>query len=339
MGFHVTARCERGLHFAWVCCALATALATGCKRPEPPPPAPAQRQAAPPAEPPGRSAARAAIRASPFAPCADVVERALVPGIGLVSTRHRGGALKGGASKLGGLPDAPEGMKWPRAGGVPLAFLGQVRLEDAAPFDTEHRLPSTGSLLFFYDAKEQPWGFSPGDRGHWRVVHVDAPVASLRPLQPPADLPRESNFAEAALTLDTQWHLPASPPFDPLHPQACAQADEAAWDSLRAAVARRVDENTAWHHLLGEPQEIQGDMKLECQLASSGIDVGASQDDPRAAGLAAGAVNWTLLLQLDSDESGPGWMWGDLGRLYFWIRRDDLRHRRFDDVWLVLQCY
>ena len=31
-------------------------------------------------------------------------------------------------------------------------------------------------------------------------------------------------------------------------------------------------------------------------------------------------------------------MWGDVGRLYFWIRDADLRARRFDATWLILQC-
>jgi len=31
-------------------------------------------------------------------------------------------------------------------------------------------------------------------------------------------------------------------------------------------------------------------------------------------------------------------MWGDLGRIYYWIRDDDLAARRFDRSWLVLQC-
>jgi uncharacterized protein YwqG len=30
--------------------------------------------------------------------------------------------------------------------------------------------------------------------------------------------------------------------------------------------------------------------------------------------------------------------WGDEGQLYLWMRRDDLRARRFDRARLVLQC-
>jgi uncharacterized protein YwqG len=53
--------------------------------------------------------------------------------------------------------------------------------------------------------------------------------------------------------------------------------------------------------------------------------------------LAAGAIDWVLLLQIDSDDA-TGMYWGDLGRIYVWIRKDDLRHGRFDAAWLVLQC-
>jgi uncharacterized protein YwqG len=31
-------------------------------------------------------------------------------------------------------------------------------------------------------------------------------------------------------------------------------------------------------------------------------------------------------------------MWADLGRVYFWIREEDLRERRFERAWAILQC-
>ena len=50
-----------------------------------------------------------------------------------------------------------------------------------------------------------------------------------------------------------------------------------------------------------------------------------------------GAAEWLLLLQVDSDDVAQ-WMWGDCGRLYYWIRESDLRGRRFDRIWAILQC-
>ncbi len=50
-----------------------------------------------------------------------------------------------GISRLGGLPDVPEGWQWPEG----LMFLGQINLEEIAPHDHNHQLPPHGLLLFF----------------------------------------------------------------------------------------------------------------------------------------------------------------------------------------------
>jgi len=80
-------------------------------------------------------------------------------------------------------------------------------------------------------------------------------------------------------------------------------------------------------------------MELQCQLVSSGIYVGNAEgyQDPRVPGLRAGAAEWKLLLQLDTDED-IGWMWGDVGMLYFWVREADARRSDFSKVWMVFQC-
>ena len=31
-------------------------------------------------------------------------------------------------------------------------------------------------------------------------------------------------------------------------------------------------------------------------------------------------------------------MWGDVGRIYYWIKHSDLLRRDWDLSWLVLQC-
>jgi hypothetical protein len=78
-----------------------------------------------------------------------------------------------------------------------------------------------------------------------------------------------------------------------------------------------------------------------CQLASNGVDCGSPEDveTPRAQALAAGSRDGRLLLQIDSDEAGPGWMWGDMGRLNFCLHRDDLAAGRCDRTWCVEQSH
>ena len=81
-------------------------------------------------------------------------------------------------------------------------------------------------------------------------------------------------------------------------------------------------------------------MEDECQLASHGIYVGDAEGhkDPRAPSLKAGAKDWKLLLQLDTDDD-IGWMWGDVGTLYFWVREQDAQAGDFSRVWMVFQCF
>jgi uncharacterized protein YwqG len=95
---------------------------------------------------------------------------------------------------------------------------------------------------------------------------------------------------------------------------------------------------TPLHRVGGNANEIQGPMGLEAELVSNGIYCGDREglEEGRKRGLDAGAADWRLLLQVDSEER-LGMMWGDAGRIYFLIRKDDLMGRRFDRVWLILQ--
>jgi uncharacterized protein YwqG len=85
---------------------------------------------------------------------------------------------------------------------------------------------------------------------------------------------------------------------------------------------------------------IQADgLELDAQLASSGIMCNEKgYRSERAQALAAGASEWRLLFQIASEADGD-FMWGDSGNLYFMIREADARAARFDNVWLLSQCF
>ena len=78
-------------------------------------------------------------------------------------------------SHLGSVPALPPGIGWPEHKGRRLGFLAQLWLPDIHAAHAIGWLPATGSLLFFYDIDEQPWGFDPADRGSARVLYVPPP--------------------------------------------------------------------------------------------------------------------------------------------------------------------
>jgi uncharacterized protein YwqG len=81
-------------------------------------------------------------------------------------------------------------------------------------------------------------------------------------------------------------------------------------------------------------------MDLQCQLVSNGLFCGdpSGYNDPRAKALEAGAKDWQLLLQIDSDDD-LDMMWGDLGMLYLWVRASEAREGDFSGSWVVMQCH
>src|SRR5262249_47327110 len=93
------------------------------------------------------------------------------------------------------------------------------------------------------------------------------------------------------------------------------------------------------HHLGGHSDNVQGDMQLEAQLVMNGLYCGdpSGYNDPRAAELEPSCEDWSLLLQLDSDDDA-GFMWGDCGMLYYWGRSVDIARGDFTKAWMTLQC-
>lgn len=259
------------------------------------------------------------------------------PCVHLLSRASDDAEVPVGATKVGGAPDLPDDAAWPEWNGAPLAFLAQVDLRAVVGMPGAEVLPGAGLLSFFYDAEQSTWGFDPADRGSWRVLYAPAD-APLRRRHFPAALPDDGRYGACAVEARAASSLPS---WDEPVVEALVIDDDAqdAFFGL-TPIEPYAGHRGAVHQLLGWPDPIQSaEMGLECQLASHGIYVGGPEGyaDPRAAELRPGAAEWRLLLQMDSDEDA-GVMWGDAGRLYFWIRESDLAARDWDGVWMVLQC-
>ena len=308
------------------------------------------------------------LRQTKAAPLADFLSELLKPSLQILTQRRALSELPLGASRMGGCPDMPPDFSWPHFEDYPLDFLCQLDLEEVARAECVAGLPKTGWLLFFYHDEEQPWGFDPKDAGKFHVLYFDCPRDSLtRKETPPRPSPKpvpqglggllgrlfskgerqEANaadpdypdaFESCRLEFLCRW----TPP-DPLDEIQGITVDDNLFDDYAEFVADLEGDpplNDLNHRILGYPSVVQNPMELECQLVTNGIYCGSSKgyNSAKARSLEGGARDWILLLQIDSDDDGPGWMWGDMGRLYYWIRREDLAAKNFDRAWVILQC-
>lgn len=242
-----------------------------------------------------------------------------------------------GGSKIGGYPDLPSGFSYPKWKNMPLAFLAQINLAEISGFSASSNLPSSGFLSFFYNASQETWGFDPKDKGSWQVYYF-SDMNTIQRIQFPNDLPDEGRYLPCSLSFFEELTLP---PWESIAIENLSLTREemdvyiGLLDNILSSGSGLIN------RILGYPEQIQGDMQIECQMVSNGIFCGdgKAQEHPRYKELMTGAADWELLLQLDSEEENAQIIWGDVGRVYFWIHKKSLENREFDKVWFQLQCF
>jgi uncharacterized protein YwqG len=317
------------------------------------------------------------IRGSSLSRHADLLIGQLAPSARLIvedePTNHGGGSL---LSHLGGLPSLPACATWPTwdkrdflTGQIsrreerfkkhpratflrdviarmreelarqpqPLPFVAQLSLAELHSTAPLPGWPSDGTLAFFCDPIA--WGFDPLDRGHCRVLFLPA-REKVAPVDAPKELTVDARYLGRKVTFAREWTLPSRVRTDG-GSLSVWDKDHEYRDLCRLLRVPTLSDDEPIHRCGGHPQEIQGEMRLECQLVTNGLFCGdpSGYRDPRVPTLEKGAVDWQLLLQIDSDEKRLGWMWGDVGRIYFWARQQDIEAANFDGSWAILQCH
>ncbi len=259
------------------------------------------------------------------------------------------GTYRLGGTRFGGKPDVPKDFVWPRYEGHsvpkekakdrPLSFLVQLNCEELAGCDTEHLLPDHGVLSFFYEMVSQRWGYDPKDKGCAKVYWFPD-VSALSEVDFPADLEEDFRYPIKEIKMKNHKSYPAPEDF-PLLNYDPVKRD--IYEDMLEKEGDKVEEDRT--QLLGWPTVIQGSMFAECELASKGYYLGNGWDhvpeDVKEKALTKASEDWQLLLQLSSLDEGEEevLMFGDCGKIYFFIKKEDLKKRNFDSIWLVLQCY
>jgi uncharacterized protein YwqG len=265
------------------------------------------------------------------APVADRWIELLRPGLRLRRARP-GEAVVG---RLGGLPQLPRDVGWPRwAGEGWLAFVAAIDCGSLPSDSLDIPLPRGGVLLFFYlDGDEAVGSWAPETQAGARVIYVPAGVPTA-PRHTPRAVPayREVPLTAEAIVTGPDWEHPALEAATADLPAETRRfmADLGNGDPFRTALGRQATQPA--HRVGGYAHPIQGSVEVDAAQVVLGGRAGYG--DPA---LREEARRWTLLAQIDSDEDA-GMCWGDVGTLYWLIRPDDLRAHRFDQAVFTWQC-
>jgi len=273
-------------------------------------------------------------------------------------------------TRLGGRPNLPPSAEWPVWEERPLGFVAQVELMDL-PEIAGLDLPHSGALYFFYQCESA--AFDVNERGMFRVLYSEHSLTGFPARDFPPGLDEEYRYTAVAIGLaakeltmpgteDTmldqlgltarewdlyeafeadfhQWQMAPEMPL-PGYPR---------WMANMPEVKKNYDRERPFgvHRIGGYPDYLQHDPKFEAHLIAldlrshvyqGGIEESTRRYEEARRDVGAGATEWELLLQVDSEQSADI-VWGDVGRLYYLIRRDDLGRRDFSKVWMVFDCH
>lgn len=261
---------------------------------------------------------------SPLRRVGSEIIKVALPSIRLWTSVANETQLIQGTTKFGGSPEVPLEKAWPTYNDVPLPFLAQINLADTMPYDTDHLLPETGILSFFFsiDAFFERQQSNNTGATAWHVWYTQNP-SQVQRVPVPEVISAKRRYRASTITFSTEITLPDYSQFDSTSIVRLGQAEPFTDDEERAyhdIQAQLISASESAHHIplhrmLGYPDVVQWDM----------------YDDLKGSG-----TDWQLLFQMDSD-SIPETNWGDTGRIYFWIRSQDLRNRDFSKVQLILQ--
>lgn len=242
---------------------------------------------------------RRLLEASPLAGQTKKVMAHVQPAVRFHSYLMEVGDLPLGASRMGGAPDLPPGLPWPEIKGRPIEFLAQIDLAAAARAFPLPGLPTAGWLAVFSDSKQIYEGVWE-DRRFWQLIYFEGEAAELVRREYPGEPRDYFNLCELKFERED-----CVPDLSDLVPNDLLGDDT--WEVCRD-LNERINEAKDWrpvHRLGGYPMLIQTFLE--------------------------DYAGWRFLLQIDSDAE-PGWMWGDAGRLYFWISQEDLAAGVFHDI-------
>jgi len=242
-----------------------------------------------------------------------------------------------GTMKFGGLPDLPPELSWPSVDDIALHFIAQLRMDVLAANDPTGLLPKSGMLYFFY--RDNLDGSS-SDGCYWdlwraKVLYFDGDMNALQQASAPDSLPMNLVFPACTVTVGQDLTIP---PFESQvgYTQFGFSYEALKQDRNRFAsyfALREAASELLVHRMFGYPDLIQGDVFIEADKfvrSPEKIHYKTRYAD-------TSFEDWLLLLQVDSDDAAD-FMWGDVGCLYYCIKRADLLAKNFEKIVCTMQC-
>ena len=207
-------------------------------------------------------------------------------------------------------------------------------------------------LYFFYELETQEWGFKPENKGCSKVFYYED-ISNFELIDFPEDIEDYNIVPEFKVNFKSNISYPSYENFEKLNEndvllekyetfEGYDELNDNFFNNYYDFYEEYMDGLESHTKLLGYPDVVQNSMEEECVEVTRDFDMEAIKASPKKykEEIKKAAENWILLFQMDTVETDDyELMFGDSGHIYFWIKKEDLKNKNFDNVWLILQFY
>lgn len=246
------------------------------------------------------------------------IKKYVKEGINIKVTPNYDEYLEIGDSKIGGCPDLPINMEWPKFENKYMPFFAQLNFSQIKKYDKENLLPENGILYFFISHSDYvDYMCSDNCYKTYKTIVYSGDINNLERKIKPKSLKKGKDeygiqgfLGTGKISFENIFTFPSPTSSIFEHLDFDNYLTEKEYD-IYSELTNRDERN----QILGYPFLVQNELWNE-----------KTEDK-----------DWVLLLQL-SEVCELDLHWGDAGVNYIYIKKKDLKNKNFDNILYDFQC-
>lgn len=237
------------------------------------------------------------------------------------------GGLKIGFSKIGGTPDLPENIEWPKYKNKSMLFFGQLNFKQLDVYHSNDFLPKSGLIYFFsyFGEPENDYSFLK-QKNEYIILFTDVEETKLTSTSFPEDIIEEYKFEPIQLKFKTIFQLPATIETSVVENMNLSGNDLEMLMNFEPGL-----ESGSIGQILGYPIPAQYGVDYDLALSLLDIDLEKGEEQSKSIEIEKVRPEFINLLTMELFEP-----LGD-SRCYFGILQEDLKNRDFEKTIFVMQ--
>ena len=256
--------------------------------------------------------------------------------VGIFTKKLQNDDLKIGHSKIGGRPDLPKNMSWPKINNSDLVFCAQYNVSELKKFDFEKLLPEKGMFYIFLGINEE-WNEFSTKQKDTKIFFVEN-IEDLERKDYPVTLnsdrkiePAEIQYFESLTIPDDENYklFYFNENYEDFYFYFYQDTEEYISEQLNGFVDNM-------HQILGEDKSVQSSVVYD--FSRDELNVSDEEYTEKWNDILENSKTFTNLIQLDCMDSNTNLdKFGGSGVFYFGLKTEELKNLNFQNLRISFQ--